>query len=100
MQLPSHTTTLETVNCFVAPFAEKNPSFPDFPGHALFFSLLEDAAVFPSQAQMSNCRKLETPVSTVGLTRGEEMRKAEREFCGGLCSGSDVFLKFRTSSLK
>lgn len=37
LQLPSHTTTLETVNCFVAPFAEKKSIFPRLSrSHSLF----------------------------------------------------------------
>lgn len=53
LQLPSHTTTLETVSCFVVLSAEKIHLSQSFQLTPLFLGLLEDAAIFPLQAQMS-----------------------------------------------
>ena len=104
LQFPPHTTTLETMNCFVAPFAGKNPSFPVFPSLSrspLSFSASpEDAAVFPSHAQTSNSAKNWRPSSV--LSDKWEVRKSGGSFqCHeDFCCGMGVFLELSTSSLK
>lgn len=98
LQLPSHTTTWETVSCFLVLFAEKKKSiFPSFPR-----SLLSSSVSLRMQLYFLYVHKwviLQKGPCSVLLSKWE-VRKAGRLFREDLCCGSGVFLELSTSSLE